>query len=414
MRTRPVTSPWRFALDQLLRRKLRTTLTLLGVILGTAAMISMLGVGEGSRREALNLVKSLGIDNLLVENATAQSSGGRMGGQHTSLSVSDMDAAARFAPAVIATAGYKTLQTWGVYSHDLPAKVDVVAVSPNYFPLASLTTVSGRLIHLADDEAAAPVAVLGSRSAQRLFPAEPDPVGRLRKINHVAVRIIGVLNDTGTRKDRFQGVSLKDDSNTIFLPLSTGAARFRSVGPADEVDRIYLKVGFPSQLSAVAEQVSQLLKSRHNGIEDFSLVIPLKLFRQSQQTQKIFDIVVASVAVVCLIVGGIGIMNIMLANVLERRREIGLIRAVGASRSDIVRQFLREALVVSVTGVMTGALMGISVAYAIGYFSGWSIGWPVLSVGAWCLICVLIGTGFGVYPALQAAKLDPIAAIRDE
>lgn len=410
-----VPKSWLSALDELMRRKLRTTLTLLGVILGTAAIIAMLGIGEGSRREALKLVQTLGMENLIVESADARSNGRLASASpHAGLTVSDMLAAARDTPAVLAVAGFKSVQTWGIYSHDLPVNVDVAAVSPNYFPLTSLEISSGRLFTAVDEKAAAPVAVLGARSAERLFPGEKDVIGRLIKINHVAVRVVGILSGHEAWKNQFQGISLKDDSNTIFIPLVTGLVRFRAAEDDDGLDRLYFKVDELGELSSAAEWISKKLASRHNGAKSFSVIVPLNLYKQSQRTQRIFDIVMGSVAAVCLVVGGIGIMNIMLANVLERKREIGLFRAIGASRRDITRQFLRETLVVSCAGVVTGALVGVAAAYLVAYLSAWVIAWSVVEVVLCCLVCVMIATGFGVYPAVQAASLDPIAAIRAE
>jgi putative ABC transport system permease protein len=409
-----MTGPWLAAVDELLRRKLRSMLTLLGIILGTAAIVSMLGIGEGSRREALKLVQSLGVQNLLVDDGSAREDSNALTTLgRTGLTIADMNAAARATPDVEAVSAFKRIQTWGVYSRDLPADVNVAAVSPNYFPLVSLTIASGKLFSRVDDQLEEPLAVLGSRAASTLFPSE-DAIGRLVKINHVPVRVIGVLHDRDAYKDQFQGVSVKDDSNTIFLPISTGVARFRFPDGQGEVDRLYLKVGSMEAIARAAASVSRSLIARHNGIADFSLIVPLQLFNQSQKTQKIFDIVMVSIAAICLIVGGIGIMNIMLANVLERKREIGLFRAMGASRSDITRQFLREALVVSCAGVILGALLGVGTAYVVAYLSGWVVGWSVLAVILSCFTCVMIGAGFGVYPAMQAAALDPISAIRDE
>jgi putative ABC transport system permease protein len=157
-----------------------------------------------------------------------------------------------------------------------------------------------------------------------------------------------------------------------------------------------------------------LLDQRHAGTADYRLVVPQQLYRQNQKTQRIFSVVMGSIAGVSLLVGGIGIMNIMLASVLERRREIGLLRAIGARRQDIVQRFLREALVICVAGALVGVAFGAVLAYAIAAFAGWQVAWAPLGVLASVLVCVSIGLGFSIYPARQAAALDPIAAIRDE
>ena len=160
--------------------------------------------------------------------------------------------------------------------------------------------------------------------------------------------------------------------------------------------------------------LAALLDQRHIGVEDFALIVPLQLFRQHQQTQRIFRIVMSSIAAVSLLVGGIGIMNIMLANVLERRREIGLLRALGARRSDVVEQFLREASLICLFGALFGLVFGGLLAYLIAGLAGWQVAWAPLPVLLSALVCALVGLGFGVYPARQASRLDPIAALRTE
>jgi putative ABC transport system permease protein len=170
----------------------------------------------------------------------------------------------------------------------------------------------------------------------------------------------------------------------------------------------------PERIAGSARVLTEMLKQRHGGIEDFTLVVPAQLYRQHQQTQRIFQFVMAAIAGVSLLVGGIGIMNIMLANVLERRREIGLLRALGARKRDIIDQFLRETALICVIGALLGLLFGALLAYAIAALAGWPVGWaPLLVLGSTAL-CATVGLAFGVYPARQAADLDPIAALRTD
>ncbi len=200
----------------------------------------------------------------------------------------------------------------------------------------------------------------------------------------------------------------------MFVPLSSALLRFRFQPRESEVDRIILQLDAPTRLESGARVLAAMLNQRHAGVQDYSLVVPLRLYRQHQQTQRIFRIVMSAIAGVSLIVGGIGIMNIMLANVLERRREIGLLRALGARQEDVVRQFLREAALICIVGALIGLAFGIVLAYLIALLAGWQVAWSPLPILLSASLCAFVGLCFGVYPAKQAAQLDPIAALRTE
>jgi putative ABC transport system permease protein len=236
----------------------------------------------------------------------------------------------------------------------------------------------------------------------------------LVKVDQVWLRVVGVLADRDLGANKFEGVALGADSNRVFVPLASARARFRFQPMEDEIDRFLLRVGDPSRLGEDARVLGALLRQRHGGAEDTALIVPQQLYRQNQKTQRIFSIVMGAIAGVSLLVGGIGIMNIMLANVLERRREIGLLRALGARRQDVVAQFLREAVVICAAGAMIGLLFGALLAYLIAAFAGWQVAWSPLLILLSASACALIGLAFAVYPARQAALLDPITAIRAE
>jgi putative ABC transport system permease protein len=405
---------WREAIEELSRRKLRTLLTLLGMIFGVGAIVAMQGVGEGSRREALKLVDSLGLHNLIVE---AKSQDGdalkETRARSLGLTVADAHAALAVVPAAESYATEKQVKRLGMFSDDGHADAQVEGISPEYFQLASLRLAQGRALNADDDAHLAAVAVLGHQAAHDLFP-DGKALGRLVKINQAWWRVVGVLADRDLGQDKFEGVALGADSNTAFVPLSSARARFRFQPMEDEVSRFLLRLKDPEGLAAGARVLTRLLDQRHAGASDYRLIVPQQLYQQNQKTQRIFSVVMGSIAGVSLLVGGIGIMNIMLANVLERRREIGLLRAIGARRQDIVQRFLREALVICASGALIGLLFGAALAYAIAAFAGWQVAWAPVGVVASVLLCMLIGLAFSIYPARQAAALDPIAAIRDE
>ena len=405
---------WREAIDELWRRRLRTLLTLLGLIFGVGAIVAMQAVGEGSRREALRLVESLGLHNLIAvatpqDDDTLKETRARSLG----LSIADARAALAVVPGAEAFAAEKPVKTHSVFSDYASGEAQASGVSADWFALSSLQVARGRALTAQDEDALAPVAVLGHQAATALFP-RVDPLGKHVKVNHVWLEVVGVLADRDLGKDSFEGVPLGLESNRVYLPLASARARFKFQEQEDEVDRFLLRLRDPQQLAAGASVLAAMLDQRHAGMRDYTLVVPQQLFRQHQQTQRIFQVVMGAIAGVSLLVGGIGIMNIMLANVLERRREIGLLRALGARRRDVVAQFLREATVICVVGALLGLLFGTVLAYLIATFAGWQVAWAPIPILLSAGFCALVGLAFGVYPARQAAQLDPITALRHE
>jgi putative ABC transport system permease protein len=405
---------WREAVEELWRRRLRTLLTLLGLIFGVGAIVAMQAVGEGSRREALQLVESLGLRNLIAEarpqdEDTLKETRARSLG----LSMADARAALAVVPGADKVAAEKAIKTHSVFSDTGSSDAQASGVSADYFELSSLHVASGRALDAADEDALAAVAVLGHQAAADLFPAG-DAVGHDVKVNHVWLQVVGVLADRDLGKQQFEGVQLGAESNQVFLPLASALARFKFQENEDQVDRFLLRLDDPERLAAGARVLSAVLDQRHAGMPDYTLVVPQQLFRQNQKTQRIFQIVMGAIAGVSLLVGGIGIMNIMLANVLERRREIGLLRALGARRNDVVAQFLREAAVICIVGALLGLLFGLLLAYLIAAFAGWQVAWAPLPVLLSAAFCAAVGLAFGVYPARQASRLDPIAALRHD
>jgi len=405
---------WREALEELGRRKLRTFLTLLGLIFGIGAIVAMQAVGEGSRREALRLVEGLGLTNLIVRATPPDGDALReLRGRSLGLTRADAAAAREVIPGATAWAAEKEIKTFAAFSEQATGSAQASGVSPGFFALASLAVADGRALGDVDESALAAVCVLGHQAARSLFP-DGAAVGRRVKVNHLWLEVVGVLADRDLSSDRFEGVPLGLEANRIYLPLATAHARLRFQPMEDEIDRFLLRVDDPARIAGGTKVLDALLAQRHAGAGDYSLVVPAQLFRQHQQTQRIFTLVMAAIAAVSLVVGGIGIMNIMLANVLERRREIGLLRALGAQRRDIVAQFLRETAVICALGAGIGVLFGAALAYLIALFAHWQVAWAPLPVLLSTFACAAVGMAFGVYPARQAARLDPIAALRSD
>jgi len=405
---------WKEALAELWRRKLRTGLTLLGLIFGVGAIVAMQGVGEGSRLEALALVEELGLRNLIVRAKPQDSESLReIRLRSLGLTRADARAALEVVPGAEQVAAEKEIRTHQVYGDAGGGDVQASAVDAAFFELSSLKLARGRALSADDEIALAAVAVLGHQAARTLF-GDADPVGQPVKVNHAWFEVVGVLADRDLAKDQFEGVQLGLEANRVFVPLASARARLRFQPMEDEIDRFWLRLDDPEGIVAASQVLAAVLDQRHGGVEDYSLIVPAQLYRQHQQTQRIFRFVMAAIAAVSLLVGGIGIMNIMLANVLERRREIGLMRAIGARRSDIVQQFLRETLLICVIGAGLGLAFGALLAYLIAFFAGWPVAWAPLPVLLSATICAAVGLAFGVYPARQAAQLDPITALRSD
>jgi putative ABC transport system permease protein len=409
-----IDTQWREAMQELARRKLRTGLTLLGLVFGVGAIVAMQAVGEGSRREALRLVEGLGLNNVIAEAIPQDEETLREVRQRSlGLTLADAHAAAAVVPGAKLFTAEKVIRTHSIFSEHAASDAGASGVTPDYFRLSSLALADGRGLNEDDEAAARAVAVLGGQAARALFP-RGGAVGQEIKVNHVWLEVVGVLADRDVGAENFEGVQLANESNHVFITFNAAQLRFRFQPRESEVDRLVLQLDRPERLESGARVLAAMLSQRHAGVQDYSLIVPLRLYRQHQQTQRIFRVVMGAIAGVSLIVGGIGIMNIMLANVLERRREIGLLRALGARRNDVVRQFLREAALICICGASFGLIFGIALAYLIALFAGWQVAWSPLPVLLSANVCALVGLCFGVYPANQAAQLDPIAALRTE
>ncbi|MES2324767.1 MAG: ABC transporter permease [Pseudomonadota bacterium] len=402
------------AVVELQRRKLRTGLTLLGMVFGVGAIVAMLAVGEGSKREALRLVSELGLNNVLLEaKSLTPDRLKEIRSRSLGLSAADGAAALSVVPGAESVSFKKEIKVDQLARGATVATATAFAVSPGYAEHSGVKVAHGRWFAAEDGATLAPVAVLGARLAKTLF-GDADAVGARIKLNHQWLEVIGVLADRAAGKSEFEGVKLGLDDERLFVPWETGRARFRFTLIEDEVDGISLRLDGKNPPDVAARVLQTLIEQRHGGEEDSNLIVPMGLYRQHQQTQRIFTVVMSSIAAVSLLVGGIGIMNIMLANVLERRREIGLKRALGATRRDVVMQFLAEALVIAISGALLGVVLGAVAAYSIAALAGWSVAWSPLMLTVAVTLCVGVGLAFGVFPAKQAAALDPIAALRSD
>jgi putative ABC transport system permease protein len=402
------------SMESLLHHKLRTVLTLLGMIFGVGAVIAMLSIGKGAEKEALQLIDSMGLRNIIVKEKKVDDTRLKeIRESSMGLTLQDLNAARETLPFLSTYSATKHVDVYSLFSQDNSSDATIWAVTHTHQDMANLQIKAGRFLLPIDDLTFAQVCVIGSRVAQVLFPGQ-DPIGKDIKINHVWFTVAGIIKDKNLSKEEFQGISLKGEQNNIYVPLQTALKSFQFKPLEAEIDqfRVRLDIGIPSSIAAAT--LMHLMKRRHKNTDDFEMIVPEALLEQHRKTQGIFTIVMACIAGISLLVGGIGIMNIMLATVLERTREIGLRRAVGARQRDIKRQFIMETFAVSAMGGALGIVFGFSLSLIISAFTGWAVGWSVsailLSVG----VCAFIGLVFGIYPAIQASKLDPIEALRHD
>lgn len=403
--------------QNLLLHKLRSLLTMLGMIFGVAAVIAMLSIGAGARQQAMAFIEQLGVRNLIVEAHEANSWQDWQEVRKTSpgLTLRDLRVIRATATNVVESTARKRFTPTKLLPKpqgDVPV---VYGIEANYEKIGGLRIVSGRFFDENEQGSAAPVTVLGQAAKAALF-AQEDAVGRYIKVNEQWLRVIGVAGPQLSSSGGVEGVSNQDLNNLIYIPLSTALLRLEDTrsGFRDEIDGIYLQLASASDSPETAEMVRGVLNVSHRGRSDFGILVPAELLAEQKRTQRVFNLVMVAIASISLLVGGIGIMNIMLANILERTREIGVRRAIGARRSDVVRQFLVEAVLISFVGGMLGIVLGMTMSKTIAVLAGWSTVTSISSIALSFTFSVSVGLIFGLYPAMKAAKLDPVEAIRYE
>ncbi|BAJ02640.1 ABC transporter permease [Shewanella violacea] len=400
------------AFDEMRHHKLRTALTLLGMIFGVGAVIAMLSVGEGAEREALKMIESMGVRNLVVNARSTDGEALKSIREHSiGLSLRDVQSAKDTLPFVENWSAEKQVKTFSLFSLEGRSDAQVKGVTPSYFDLTALKMNEGAAFDSQDEAHYRQVAVLGPEAARSLFP-QGKAIGSVIKINHQWFTVVGVLTYAQSGKSKIQGVKLGGERNEVFIPLATALKKMNFKNLEDELDAFKVSLAEGVEPSLAAKSLRHLINRRHGGEKDYDIVVPADLLAQHQKTQQIFNIVMACVAGISLLVGGIGIMNIMLATIMERTAEIGLLRALGARRKDIARQFLIESIVISATGGVIGIGVGLLLAFVISSAAGWPVAWSPFAIVLALGVCMTIGVGFGLYPAKKAAKLDPIVALQ--
>ncbi len=403
----------RIALRALRVNKLRSTLTMLGIIIGVAAVITMIAVGAGAQARVEEHIKGLGTNLIMLLPGSVTSGGVRMGsGSRNTLTEDDSYAIQREVQQVQA-ASPQLRGTGQVVAGNSNWSTVFYGVTPDYFEARNWTLASGRPLEAGDVSSSAKVALLGETVAKNLF-GDSDPVGQVIRIRKVPFVVIGTLERKG------QSLQGQDQDDVILMPITTArnrvlggnAARLRSAGS------IFVKVRDDADMAEAESQIRSLLRQRHRlqpGQEDdFTLRNLSEVLAAREESSRVMTLLLAAVASVSLLVGGIGIMNIMLVSVTERTREIGLRMAVGARGRDILSQFLVEAVTLALIGGLLGIMLGVSGSFAIGHFAEWRTELNLDAIALAVGFAATIGIFFGFYPARKASRLLPIEALRYE
>ncbi len=387
---------------------------MLGIIFGVAAVIAMLSIGAGAKREALEQIKLLGMNNIIIRSTPILNEEDERGTviEAKGLTMDDARSLNILNPLVEASIPQKEMTEIRVSRKSEESQATIVGTMPGLRDVLNLTPVEGNFFNYNDVHEARRVCVLGSQIKQDLFFFE-EAVGKQIKIEGMWFTVAGIMQAM-PRSTGKGGVGDRDMNYDVYIPLSTMKYRFVIDPTESDVDQIILKVTDDTRIREASNLVRGLLDVRHNQAADYRIIVPEELLRQKQATQRIFNIVMGAIAGISLLVGGIGIMNIMLATILERTREIGVRRAIGATRKDILGQFLIEAVLLSFTGGLIGILLGFIMTKIISTYAHWKTIVDFSSVLLAFIVSASVGIVFGIFPARKASMLDPIEALRYE
>lgn len=426
------------AIEGIISNRLRAFLTALGIIFGVAAVVAMLAIGSGAQKAIMEQMKLIGANSIVIKSQVdtgedddegAEQANEKKGKRKwsTGLTMLDVQNLESIVPSIDLT-GAEINMRHSVIANGIQSKVNCVAIEPSFFELNNLEIGVGRNFTEKQVINGSAVCIIGKSLVSKYFKGE-DPLGKKVKVGKTWLTVVGVIKRRLASSSNLEKLGLQDYNANIYVPIQTALIRFENRSKIqkedvsnrrnfdadhnyNQLDRVVLRIENEKELQASANIIGRYLERKHNGVKDYEIEIPELLIQQQQKTQETFNIVLAVIAGISLLVGGIGIMNIMLASVLERIKEIGIRRSIGAYKSDIVLQFLFEALLICFIGGLAGIALGVITAKLIAksadiptVISSWSI---ILSFG----VAFLVGLIFGLFPAKRASEYDPIIALR--
>ncbi len=447
------------AIESLLSNKLKSILTALGIIFGTAAVISMLAIGNGAQQEILEQIKMVGVNNIVItptldltgngESGESSEEGSDSGNGKTKkekfspgLTMKDLEAIKKIIPSVKRITPEVIANSFVVQNgRRVPAKI--IGINNDYFDVYNINLGKGRFFSEYQVENGIPVCVIGANISAKVF-SNSDPIDQYLKFGHVWLKVVGVIEKTSVNLSAADNAGVNLVNDNVYIPVQTMLLRYKnralvnskslsggnsffggyffsfsggqetSTSNYHQLDKIIVQVKETEQLTTTTEILSRMLLRRHKNVKDYEITVPELLLKQQQRTKDIFNIVLGAIASISLIVGGIGIMNIMFATVMERIKEIGIRLALGAKKVDIIAQFLSEAILISVSGGIIGVILGVVFSKLIMKFAGIltiiSPGSIIVAFG----VSAVIGVFFGLSPAKRAAEKDPIESLRHE
>ena len=428
---------FKIGLAGLSSNKMRAGLTMLGIVFGVAAVIAMMSIGEGAKQEALQQIELMGTNNIIIKRISApqaQNKGVKKSSFSPGLTLKDAKAIREINSMVESIVPEREMKAQVMYKSNL-IETTLIGTTPDYPSAFNTKIMSGSFFKSFNNDSFANVCVIGEGIKEKLFKFE-NPVDKKIKLGDLWFTVIGVTIPKNISSSSISGLGLRDFNDDIYIPINTMMYKIQKTEQSDlifmsgkgstsgdnqmkvveknVVDQLTAKVKNSDKLKEAAYLINKILERRHYGVKDFQIILPEVLLEQKQKTQRIFNIVMGAIAGISLLVGGIGIMNIMLANILERTREIGVRRAVGATRKDVLHQFLFEALTISIAGGVVGIMLGFFLTSLISTYADWNTIISPFSVALAFFVSVATGLIFGIYPAKQAADKNPIDSLRYE
>lgn len=405
----------RVAISGLIEHKFRSFLTMLGIIFGVASVIAMLSIGEGAKREAIAKYQDLGVNNIIVreKDLTDQELEEVRAKFSQGLSMTDAEVIGKIVPGVKKIACQAEIDTDVKYA-DQSSRSTIIGITPDFAELLNYNTDKGTLISQDHYDRNLRVCVLGAGVAKSLFKHK-NPIGQMVKLDDQWFEVVGVLKSKALFTETVGELASRDLNTDVYIPLTSFLDRFTPVNQLkSQIQQITIQVENSERLVETSDLIKAIINRHHFNNDDFSIVIPYELLKQEEKERRIYNILLGAIAAISLIVGGIGIMNIMLATVMERTREIGIRRAIGARKADIMSQFVSEAVAISITGGLIGVILGVSLSLLITLFTDVNTFIRLYSVFVAFGFSVIVGISFGYLPAKNAANLKPIDSIRYE